>query len=145
MLNKFSLFSNRWHCQNSVCVVWDGNASMKKYYKQAWNSVHVIPPNCKQLFFHSVKHVEFRAQKRVFAGNFTRAPKKFEDEEFQALLDEDSCQTLAELAKSLGIGHATVLKRFKALELIQKQGNCVPYELKPRDVERHLYTCEQLL
>ncbi|KAG5323492.1 MOS1T transposase, partial [Pseudoatta argentina] len=29
--------------------------------------------------------------------------------------------------------------------MIQKQGNWVPYELKPRDVERHLFTYEQLL
>ncbi|GFV62774.1 mariner Mos1 transposase [Trichonephila clavipes] len=28
---------------------------------------------------------------------------------------------------------------------IQKQGNWVPYELKPRDVERRLFACEQLL
>ena len=29
--------------------------------------------------------------------------------------------------------------------MIQKQGNWVPYELKPRDVEQHLFACEQLL
>jgi len=107
-------------------------------------------PKSKQLFFHSVKHVEFCAKKRVIAGNFTAlfyskkftaeehrilleiyddhvlsettcrdwfrrsnnndfdvenkdhsgVPKKFKDEELKALLHEDSCQTLAELAKS---------------------------------------------
>ncbi|GFX80013.1 mariner Mos1 transposase [Trichonephila clavipes] len=31
------------------------------------------------------------------------------------------------------------------MEMIQKQGNWVPYELKPRDVERRLFACEQLL
>ena len=29
--------------------------------------------------------------------------------------------------------------------MIQKQGNWMPYELKPRDVERRLFACEQLL
>ena len=29
--------------------------------------------------------------------------------------------------------------------MIQKQGNWVPYELKPRDVERQFFTCEQLI
>ena len=29
--------------------------------------------------------------------------------------------------------------------MIQKQGNWVPYELKPRDVERRFFTCEQLI
>ena len=32
---------------------------IKKYYKQAWNSVYAISLKCKQLFVHSVKHVEF--------------------------------------------------------------------------------------
>jgi len=29
--------------------------------------------------------------------------------------------------------------------MIQKQGNWVPYELKPRDVERRFFICEQLI
>ena len=32
-----------------------------------------------------------------------RQPKQFEDEELEALLDEDCCQTQEELAESLGI------------------------------------------
>jgi len=44
----------------------------------------------------------------------------FEDEELQALLHEDSCQMLAELAESLGVDNTTVSKRLKILEMIQK-------------------------
>jgi len=73
------------------------------------------------------------------------APKKFEDEELKALLHEDSSQTLGELAQSLGVNHTTVSKRLKVLGMIQKQEHWVPYDLKPRDVERRLFTCEQLL
>ena len=29
--------------------------------------------------------------------------------------------------------------------MIQNQGNWVPYELKPRDVKRRFFDCEQLL
>ena len=29
--------------------------------------------------------------------------------------------------------------------MIQKRGNWVSYELKPRDVERRFFTCEQLI
>jgi len=29
--------------------------------------------------------------------------------------------------------------------MIQKQGNWMPYELKPRDIERRFFTCEQLI
>ena len=36
-------------------------------------------------------------------------------------------------------------KRLKAMGMIQKQGNWVPYELKPKEVERRLFACEQLL
>jgi len=35
--------------------------------------------------------------------------------------------------------------RLKAMEMIQKQGNWVPYELKPKDVERRFFICEQLI
>ncbi len=37
--------------------------------------------------------------------------KKFEDEELEALLHEDSCQVLAELAESLGVDHTQWQKR----------------------------------
>lgn len=74
-----------------------------------------------------------------------RPPKKFEDEQLEALLDEDPCQTQEELAESLGVDRTTICKRLQDLGMIQKQGNWVPYELKPRDVERRFFTCEQLL
>ena len=50
-------------------------------------------------------------------------PKKFEDEELQALLDEDCCHTQEELAESLGVTQAAISKRLKAAGYIQKQGN----------------------
>lgn len=74
-----------------------------------------------------------------------KPPKKFEDEELEALLSEDSCQTQEELAESLGVDQATISRRLKALGFIQKVGNWVPYELKPRDVERRLCMSEMHL
>ena len=62
-------------------------------------------------------------------------PKKF-DEELEALLDKDCCQTREELAESLGVTQAAISKRLKAAGYIQKQGNWVPHELKPRYVKR---------
>jgi len=61
----------------------------------------------------------------------------------ETLLHENSCQALTELAQSLGVDHTTISKRLKALGMIQKQGHCVLYEAE--DVERRLFTCEQLL
>ncbi|GBM19407.1 Mariner Mos1 transposase [Araneus ventricosus] len=63
----------------------------------------------------------------------------------EALLHKDLCQALSELEESLGIDHTTVLKHLKALGMIQKQCHWVLYQLKPRDVEQRLFTCEQLL
>ncbi|KAG6446900.1 hypothetical protein O3G_MSEX004677 [Manduca sexta] len=63
----------------------------------------------------------------------------------EALLNEDSCQTQEQLAKSLGVTQQAVSKRLEQLGMIQKQGYGVPYQLKPRDVERRLFACEQLL
>ncbi|KAG5319036.1 MOS1T transposase, partial [Pseudoatta argentina] len=47
--------------------------------------------------------------------------------------------------KILQVDESTVSKRLKGLGMIQKQGHWVPYELKPRDVERRFGTCELLL
>ena len=72
-------------------------------------------------------------------------PKKFEDEEMEALFNEDCCQIQEKLAESLGVTHAAISKRLKAAEYIQKQGNWVSHELKPRDVERRFCMSEMLL
>ena len=72
-------------------------------------------------------------------------PKKFEDEELEALLDEDCCQTQEDLAESLGVTQAAISKRLKTAGYIHKQGNWVPHELKPRDVERRFCMSEMLL
>ena len=71
--------------------------------------------------------------------------KIFEDSELEALLAEDSCQTHKELAESLEVTQHDILIHLKAMGMIQKQGNWIPYELKPRDVERRCFACEQLL
>ena len=60
-------------------------------------------------------------------------------EELEALLEQDSCQNQEELAQLLGMIQQAISKRLKAMGMIQKQGSWVPYELKPRDVERHLF------
>lgn len=71
--------------------------------------------------------------------------KKFEDAELEALLDQDPCQTQQELANSLAVTQQAISHHLKALGMVQKQGNWVPYELKPRDVERRFFTSELLL
>ena len=69
----------------------------------------------------------------------------FEYSELEALISEDSCQTQKKLAESLGVTQETISKRLKAIRMNQKKGDWVPYELKPRDVERRFFAYEQQL
>lgn len=71
--------------------------------------------------------------------------KKFEDVELETLIDQDPSQTQEELAAALGVNQPAISKRLKALGMIRKVGHWVPYELRPRDVERRFFTCEELL
>ena len=58
----------------------------------------------------------------IFLENEERPgqPKKFKDEELEALLDEDCCQTQEELAESLGVTEAAISKRLKSAGYIKK-------------------------
>jgi len=70
---------------------------------------------CRDWFRRS-KNNDFDIEDKEQSGT----PKKFEDEELEALLHEDSCQTLTEFAESLEVDHTTVLKRLKILGTIRK-------------------------
>lgn len=47
-------------------------------------------------------------------------PKRFHDEELEALLQKDPCQSQKQLATALNVAQATVSRRLKALGMIQK-------------------------
>ena len=93
-----------------------------------------------QKWFARFKSGDFGLEDEERSGQ----PKKFEYEELEGLLDEDCCQTQEELAESLEVTQAAISKRLKAAGYIQKQGNWVPHELKPRDVERRFCMSEIL-
>jgi len=96
--------------------------------------------SCRE-WFQKFKNGEFDAEDK----ERSERSKVYEDAELEALLDEDSCQTQEELALTLGVTQQAISHRLKSLGMIQKQGNWVPYELKPRNVERRFSTCEMLL
>ena len=64
-----------------------------------------------------------------FVPNKVFLPKKFKDEELEALLDEDPSQTQGELANTLGVAQQTISDRLKAMGIIRKVGHWLPYEL----------------
>ena len=51
------------------------------------------------------------------------SPKKFEDNELEALLNEDLTQTKEELVDTLGVTQQSVSVRLKYMGMIQKLGN----------------------
>ena len=95
---------------------------------------------CRDWFLR-FKNNDFKLEDKERSG----APKKFEDKELKKILDEDRSQMLTEIGKTSQVDESTVSKGFKVLGMIQKQGHWVPYEFKPRDVERRFVTCELLL
>ena len=80
---------------------------------------HALAERTCQKRFARFKSGDFGLEDEEHPGQ----PKKFEDEELEALLDEDCCQTQEKLAESLGVTQAAILKRSKAAGYIQKQGN----------------------
>ena len=76
---------------------------------------------------------------------WTESPKKFEDSELQALLDEDDAQTQQQFADQLNVIREAVSIRLKSMGKIQKMGKWVPHELNERQQENRKTTCEMLL
>ena len=102
---------------------------------------HALAERTCQKWFTRFKSGDFGLEDEERPGQ----PKKLEDEELEALLDEDCCQTQEELAESFGVTQAAISKRLKVDGYIQEQENWVPHELKPRDVERRFCMSEKLL
>jgi len=94
--------------------------------------------SCRE-WFRRFKDGDFSVEDKPRSGQ----PKKFE--ELEALLEEDQSQTQEELTESLEVTQQAVSVRLREMRMIQKQGNWVSYELKPRNVERRFFTCEQLI
>ena len=88
-------------------------------------SDHALPETLCRDWFKWFKDNDFNVEDKESSDTL----KKFENEELEALLHEDSCQVQAELAESIGVDCITVSKCLKVLAVIQK----------------HLVKCEQLL
>jgi len=94
-----------------------------------------------QEWFQRFKSGDFDVNDKHRSGQ----PKKFEDEELQALLDQDSAQTQEQLTASLGITQKAISLRLKAMGKIQKEGEWVPYELSERNKDQRKTTSQILL
>ncbi|EGI60872.1 Mariner Mos1 transposase [Acromyrmex echinatior] len=115
-------------------------AKVYRMLSNTYGEIAISERTCRE-WFQRFKNGDFDVEDRHSGGK----EKIIEDAELEALLDQDLCQNQEELARSLGVIQQAISKRLKVMGRIQKQGNWVPYELKPRDVERRLFACEQLL
>nr|KAF6341432.1 hypothetical protein mMyoMyo1_011863 [Myotis myotis] len=61
--------------------------------------------------------------------------KKFEDQQLQALLDEDVCQTENQLAERLNVAQQTISDCLQAMGKILKEGKWVSHQLNERQME----------
>ena len=80
---------------------------------------HALAERMCQKWFVWFKSGDFGLEDEERPGQ----PKKFEDEQMEALLDKVCCQIQEELGESLGVTQAAISKRLKAVGYIQKQGN----------------------
>jgi len=73
-------------------------------------------------------------------------PKKVEDCQLQALLDEDDTQSQKMLVEQLGVFSSSHFHAatFHAMGKVQKIGKWVPHELNDRQRERRQNTCQIL-
>ena len=102
---------------------------MRLRLSNTYDEVAISERTCRK-WFQRFKNSDFDVEDRHSGGR----EKVFEDAELEALLEQDSCQNREELARLLGVTQQAILKCLKAMGIIQKQGNWVPNELKPRDV-----------
>ena len=120
------------------CFKWKKSAAeAHRMLVEVYGDTAPTDKSCRE-WFRRFKNGDFSVEDKPRSGQ----PKKFEDKELEALLEENQSQTQEELAESLGVTQQVVSVRLRAMGMIRKQGNWMSYELKPRDVERRFFTCE---
>jgi len=118
------------------CFNWKKSAAeAHRMLVEVYGDTAPTDKSCRE-WFRCFKNGDFSVEDKPRS----RHPKKFEDKELKALLEEDQSQTQEELA--LGVTQQAVSVRLRAMEMIQKQENWMSYELKSRDVETD---CSQLI
>ena len=138
-----SFVPNKHHLRELLIYFFNLKKSAAEAHRlllEAYGEAALSERSCQE-WYQKFKNGEFDVKDKERIGR----PKVYEDMELEVLLEEDSSQTQKELALTLQVTQQAISHRLKSLGMIQKQGNWVPYELKPRDVERRLCMSEMLL
>ena len=99
-------------------------AEALRMLSNTYGEVAISERTCHE-WFQRFKNGDFDVEDHRHSGG---REKIFEDAELEALLEQDSCRNQKELARSLGVTEQVISKRLKAMGMIQKQGNWVPYK-----------------
>ena len=139
----WSFERNKRHLRELLIYFFDLKKSAAEAHRllvETYGKAALSKRSCRE-WFQKFKNGEFDIKDKERC----RRPKVYKDAELEALLDQDSCQTQEELARTLGLTQQAISHRSKSLGMIQEQGNWVSFELTPRNVERRFPTCEMLL
>nr|KAF6360078.1 hypothetical protein mMyoMyo1_011036 [Myotis myotis] len=92
---------------------------------------HAPSQDTCERWFKCFKSEDFDVKDKERTGQ----PKKFEDQQLQALLDEDACQTQKQLAERLNLAQQTISDHLQATGKILKEGKWVPHKVNERQME----------
>ena len=89
-----------------------------RWLVEAYGDNYPTDKSCRE-WFRRFKNGDFSVENKPRCGQ----PKKFEDKELEALIDEDPNQTQEELADTLEVTQIAVSVGLKSMGMIQKKGN----------------------
>ena len=102
--------------------------------------VNVVSKSTCEFWFRRFKEDDFDVSDRERSG----APQKVTNNELQALLDQNSCQTQNELAQQLGVTQQDISIRLRQMGKILKEGKWVPHALSEKNKNDRLEKCLNL-
>lgn len=101
---------------------------------------NIVSKSTCEYWYKRFKEGDFDVSDRERTG----PPVKVDDQELQALLDENSCQTEKQLSEQLGVTQQTVSYRLKAMGKIRKGTKWVPHFLTQENKNSRLNICVSL-
>ena len=142
MFNMTKFVSNKEHLWTALIFCFHLKKTAAESYRLLGEAYGEHAPSQKtcERWFQRFKIGDFDVADKEHG----KPPKKYEDVELQALLDEDDSQTQKQLAEQLSVSQQAVSNRLREMGKIQKVARWVPHELNERQMERRKNTCEIL-
>lgn len=131
------------HFRHSLLFLFDSNktaAEARRMLVETYGESAPSNTTCKE-WFQRFKDGNFDLEDKERSGQ----PKKFQDDQLEALLNENTAQTLKELAEQLNVDESTVSRRLHAMGKIQKEGRWVPHKLSESAIANRFNIAVSLL